>query len=208
MNDNNNKIQIISNDFVQINQIRISNSYTINNQSIIINSGKLPIVKDIDLNSWESSIFNDIKVIGPAELIQINFKSDNFSRSTFNNSEIIIKNWSHVYEIFPLEHLKNIKLWRSNKTRIGKNEYNLWYAAAGTNCGLHNEHKFLELHTQISGVGRMQKFKENSIKSLYEEVFMAPGYTHKPFYDTNGNYPWHQYKADTDCIWLATEFYD
>jgi hypothetical protein len=41
--------------------------------------------------------------------------------------------------------------------------------------------------------------------SIYQEVFMSPGYTHEPFYNDKGKYPWHAYYADTDCIWLAIE---
>ena len=93
---------------------------------------------------------------------------------------------------------------------------NVWFCPAKTNCGIHNNHtnhqtipKILEVHTQIYGTGRMQKFHENEFKSIYEDVIMSPGFTHDPFAGVKENgdiyYGWHQYYSDTDCIWMAIE---
>ncbi|MFD7137619.1 hypothetical protein [Streptomyces sp. NPDC059894] len=89
---------------------------------------------------------------------------------------------------------------------------NLWYAPAGTDCAIHNEHDFIEVHTQITGVGRMQKFHARDHSTLYQDIAMAPGYTTpQPFCETAPDggyrYPWHQYRADTDCVWLAVEYH-
>ena len=88
---------------------------------------------------------------------------------------------------------------------------NLWWAPPETDCSIHIEHPFLELHSQIFGVGRMQKFRERDAATLYEDVVMARGMTHEPFarlMDPHGwEYPWHRYYADTDCVWLAIEFH-
>jgi hypothetical protein len=128
-----------------------------------------------------------------------------------NNGDIdidIIKNgWNHVYDIFNVPQLKRTPLWRSQKSEIGNIHLNLWYAPAGTNCGIHNRHSFQEVHTQIFDIGRMQKFHRNDPKALYQEVYMSPGFTHDPFYSNTGKYPWHQYYSDTDSIWLAIENY-
>ena len=40
---------------------------------------------------------------------------------------------------------------------------NLSFAPSGTNCFIHNQHDFIEIHTQIFGHGRMQKFKAKII---------------------------------------------
>jgi hypothetical protein len=58
----------------------------------------------------------------------------------------------------------------------------------------------------------MQKFRENDITTLYQDIVMGPGYTTPdPFCCvTDGStfhYPWHQYYSDTDCIWLAVEYH-
>ncbi len=88
---------------------------------------------------------------------------------------------------------------------------NLWYTPEQTDCGIHTGHKFLEVHTQISGTGHMQKFQQNNAETLYEDVSMPPGYTHDPFFtvanDRSFSYPWHRYYADTDCIWMAVELH-
>ena len=89
---------------------------------------------------------------------------------------------------------------------------NLWFAPAQTNCFIHNKHDFIEIHSQIYGHGRMQKFKAQDVSTLYEDVLMSPGYTTSvPFCSVQSNnqftYPWHQYYADTDCIWLALEYH-
>ncbi|RZU53782.1 hypothetical protein EV385_5716 [Krasilnikovia cinnamomea] len=88
----------------------------------------------------------------------------------------------------------------------------LWYCPPDTACGIHNRHDFIETHAQVVGHGRMQKFADQEPASLYEDVLMSPGYaTPVPFCgigpDTTFTYPWHQYKADTDCVWLAVEYH-
>lgn len=89
---------------------------------------------------------------------------------------------------------------------------NVWFCPAKTNCGIHNHHtdpEMLEVHTQIYGTGRMQKFHEKEFKSIYEDVIMSPGFTHEPFAGVKENgdifYGWHQYYSDSDCIWMAIE---
>lgn len=88
---------------------------------------------------------------------------------------------------------------------------NLWWSPGDTDCFIHNEHPFLETHTQIHGTGRMQKFKERDDATLYEDVIMPVGYSHDPFCRVTGHnqwtYPWHRYYADSDCVWLAVELH-
>lgn len=89
---------------------------------------------------------------------------------------------------------------------------NLWFASAGTHCAIHNQHDFMEIHTQVLGVGHMQKFHENFYDSLYEDILMMPGFTtSQPFCvgSENGglHYPWHQYYAQSDCVWMAIEYH-
>lgn len=84
----------------------------------------------------------------------------------------------------------------------------LWYAPPYTDCFIHTGHQFLEVHTQIHGAGRMQKFRRQDESTLFEDVPLLPGSTHECFAAVDGatwKYPWHRYYADTDCIWLAIE---
>lgn len=86
-----------------------------------------------------------------------------------------------------------------------------WWSPNETDCFIHNEHPFLEVHTQVYGMGRMQKFRERDASTLYEDVVMAPGFTHEPFCTVAGEkewaYPWHRYYTDTESIWLAIELH-
>jgi hypothetical protein len=130
---------------------------------------------------------------------------------------------------------KAIPLWRSPLDGIGRVAFdpahllresktagqaqpfevrvNLWFAPAGTDCFIHNRHDFIEVHTQVAGCGRMQKFTEQDHGSLYQDVLMSPGYTTPDPFCSQGPdggyvYPWHQYRADTDCVWLAVEYHN
>jgi len=88
---------------------------------------------------------------------------------------------------------------------------NLWYAPASTDCGIHREHTFLEIHTQLIGTGRMQKFRENRSDTMFEDLIVPTGATHPPFFDLKSDnafeYPWHRYFSDSDCVWMAIEFH-
>jgi len=126
---------------------------------------------------------------------------------------------------------------------------NLWWIPSMSDAAVHHCHykNFIEVHTQILGVGRMQKFDDRESRTtdcssagvyplgttgppppsayygvpgissdegafgqgMYEEYRLAPGDTNVPFpyVDDNMNfiYPWHQYYADTDCLWVVWE---
>ena len=88
---------------------------------------------------------------------------------------------------------------------------NFWYTPEETDCTIHTGHQFLEVHTQVLGTGHMQKFRQQSADTLYQDVLMSPGFTHDPFFtvasDRSFSYPWHRYYADTDCIWMAVELH-
>ena len=104
---------------------------------------------------------------------------------------------------------------RQPELPAGESEFdvflNLWFSPAGTACGIHNEHDFLEVHTQLTGHGRMQKFRSKTAETLYEEYLLSAAVTNPAtFCNANGTrfeYPWHQYFADTDCVWLAVEYH-
>ncbi|MDB5527127.1 MAG: hypothetical protein JWR51_230 [Devosia sp.] len=88
---------------------------------------------------------------------------------------------------------------------------NLWWAPAKTDCFLHNEHPFLEIHTQIFGQGRIQICHERDVATLYREITTAVGDTHDPLVRVTGDrefaYPWHRGWTDTDAIWMAIELH-
>jgi hypothetical protein len=113
-------------------------------------------------------------------------------------------------ELDPLAAFSSAKTSPSLPRRY-RLKLNLWFTPEETDCGIHTGHQFLEVHTQILGRGRMQKFRENRPDTLYEDVAMAAGFTHEPFFklgtDRSFSYPWHRYYADTDCVWMAIELH-
>ncbi|MCI5179094.1 MAG: hypothetical protein D3911_07205 [Candidatus Electrothrix sp. AW3_4] len=181
------------------------NGYYVEKRSVIVNLSERTLYIDQNgISQYEATIIEKSVIdIEKAMLLNIPWDCD---YGIFSKREKITNNWKHVYDVFTIDSLRDVKLWRSEKEIIGSVEVNLWFAAENTCCGIHNEHSFRELHTQIFGIGHMQKFKECEIDTMYQDVLMAPGFTHNPFYDSENKYPWHQYKADTDCIWLAIEF--
>lgn len=115
-----------------------------------------------------------------------------------------------IVEVDPYWMTRQTTKGNRNETFLVK--VNLWFAPAKTNCAIHNKHDFIEIHTQVVGIGRMQKFKQQTYDSLYEDLIMAPGYTtYVPFCEVEGPgkyvYPWHQYYSDNDCIWMAIEYH-
>jgi len=193
--------------FVMAEHVSYTSNYEVDHKSIIINIDLDPLeLEEVELPSMKSAVCANTTIEKVKSIIVISIINEDYLGNNPQIDREIIKNsWHLAYDLFNKPHLQNIPLWRSEKERIGRLELNLWYAPAGTNCGLHNLHDFQEVHTQIYGNGRMQKFRENDMRTLYQEVYMSPGYSHDPFYTSFGKYPWHQYYADTDCIWLAIE---
>lgn len=88
---------------------------------------------------------------------------------------------------------------------------NLWWAPQKTDCGVHNTHSFLELHTQIHGNGKIQVFRDSAGEEMYRELSAAPGDTHEPLVRVTGpttyTYPWHRGWTEDDCVWMAIELH-
>lgn len=193
--------------FLRVEYLENVKDLPIGGKTIVLNVHDVAIsIAGKPLKPWSSSIYSKLVIPSAPKIVCITLESDLFSHTPFPHASTIKGKWTQVHDIIPLPHLEGTKLWRSDKERVNSIELNLWFAEAGTNCGIHNKHDFRELHTQIFGIGRMQKFHKNDLDSFYQDVFMSPGYTHEPFYNEDCIYPWHQYYADTDCIWLATEF--
>jgi len=195
--------------FLTVEHVSYEDDYEIDDKSIILNTDLDPLsIDDSELAYLKSMVCAHTYVPKVKSMLLISVVNEEYvGRNPDIDEEIIKNNWLHVFDLFNAAQLEHTALWRSQKEQIANLELNLWYAPSGTHCGIHNQHDFLEVHTQIYGLGRMQKFQRNDYNSLYQEVYMSPGYTHNPFYSNTGEYPWHQYYADTDCIWLAIEQY-
>lgn len=206
--------------------------YPIQKRTIVINPQPLDAYLSEPLNDlippFSSTILNHT-IIHKAEsllLLEV-MESRNIGKIIFESNWDLLGN---LIDGFP----KDLPLWRSPQDDAGVVELdpylmtrqcnlsnqkekflikvNLWFAPSHSDCAIHNQHDFIEIHTQIFGHGRMQKFKVKAFDSLYEDILMSPGNTTTtPFCQVQANqqyiYPWHQYYADTDCIWLAIEYH-
>jgi hypothetical protein len=120
--------------------------------------------------------------------------------------------WPSAYQVRKEERLRNVGQYMSPKEWVGQQGFTFYYSATvPLNVGLHRDHSFCpvpgyrEVHTQIVGLGKMQQCLSKDLSSLYFEELMAPGNTHRPMYNQNGEYPWHQYETITPSVFLAIE---
>ncbi|MEL7343871.1 MAG: hypothetical protein AAFN59_03310 [Pseudomonadota bacterium] len=120
--------------------------------------------------------------------------------------------WPSAFEVRGEDRLRGIEHYMSPKIWVGQTGLTFYHSASvPLNVGLHKDHPFCpvpgfrEVHTQIVGLGKMQQCREKSLDTLYLEEVMAPGVTHKPMFDADGNYPWHQFETITPSVFLAVE---
>lgn len=208
-------------------------NYHIHNRTIVVN----PQESDAYLNetnlsiipAFSSTILSDTVIKEAKSLLLLEIvETKNIGKIVFESGWDLLGNFPD--SDFP----KDVPLWKSPQDEAGIIEVdpyfmarqstkpnhqekfavkvNLWYAPSHTDCAIHNQHDFLEIHTQVFGQGRMQKFKVKKFDTLYEDLIMTEGYTQiVPFCEVHENqqytYPWHQYYSDTDCIWMAIEYH-
>ncbi|CCW31690.1 hypothetical protein ABLA30_04600 [Xenorhabdus nematophila] len=175
-------------------------------------------LSNVDVFGSGLLLFFDTEKLVSAEELCKKAQWSNFFKKTKKDNEINL--WCSPQDVTSEISIDFSSPYISKKSTLDKVEHNprffvktnLWFASAGTHCQIHREHSFIEIHTQIFGFGHMQKFREKSFNTLYEDIGMCPGFTtNRPFCSisslTKFEYPWHQYYAETDCIWLAVEYH-
>lgn len=201
-------------------------------QAIVINADAEPA----RIHGWRherlapmSSVqLRDVTIDAPANLLVLAASAepdhvgipDNPSWTRFRNGDRPIDLWRSPREVIGEAQIdiERLRVPEARPREAGARRHrfevavNLWFAPAGTHCLIHREHAFIEIHSQIAGIGHMQKFRTQDPASLYEDIALAPGATtEQPFcvVDDTGvpSYPWHQYFAESDCIWLAIEYH-
>lgn len=120
--------------------------------------------------------------------------------------------WPTAFQVRGEDRLRGIEHYMSPKIWVGQFGFTFYHSASvPLNVGLHRDHAFCpvpgfrEVHTQIAGFGTMQQCREKDVGTLYLEEPMAPGSTHHPMYDAEGNFPWHQFETTTPSILMAVE---
>jgi hypothetical protein len=188
----------------------------------MITGGYVPAI----VPAWKSTILKAgtikkaqraalVKVKRPTNLGGVAFRGwdwlGNRITSFPRDTPLFISAQDTIGEVTTDPHVFTNEQREPKETKTFELKLNLWWSPGDTDCFIHNEHRFLEVHTQIHGLGRMQKFKARDEATLYEDVLMPIGYTHDPFCRVIGpkqwEYPWHRYYANTDSVWLAIELH-
>jgi hypothetical protein len=219
----------LSNRFVEASYVEQPKDHRIGNRAIVVNPGPAPVWVGEEpvrfIPAFSSTILRETRVESGDSVLVFELRDEE------DIAEIVREpGWNLFADLLP-GFPRSVLLYRGPVEDLGVVELdqgavlgelptgprsfrvsvNLWFAPAGTDCAIHNEHDFLEIHSQLHGYGRMQKFKERDHATLYEDLRMSPGHTPPvPFCRSTGStfaYPWHQYRADSDCVWLAVEFH-
>lgn len=183
----------------------------IGDRSILLNLSEKPIsVLGQTIGELQSAILKGTAARSVEHAVVISGLDDHPSEEGL--MQRVRAQWPSAYDVRKEERLKGVGHYMSPKVWVGQFGFTLYHSATiPLNVGLHKFHDFCpvpgfrEVHTQIAGFGKMQQCREKDINSLYLEEPMAPGTTHRPMYDTEGNYPWHQYETITPSIFMAVE---
>ncbi len=185
--------------------------YMVNGRAIVLNLSDQPI--DIEahaLNSLQSVSVQDCVLYNAARAVVIE-RFDHYpdEAALFDD---VKKLWPLAFDVRGEERLRGVEHYLSPKVSEGNIRFSMYHSGSvPLNVGLHKEHPFCEapgfreVHTQIVGFGKMQQCRERDLRTLYMEELMAPGHTHRPIYDDEGNYPWHQFETITPSIFMAVE---
>ena len=197
--------------FFTVRLVKDEASFQIFERSILLNLAEKPIrVQDQKIDYLNSAILTNTSVQAAEYCVII----ERFDEHSDQNSlfEEVRKTWPSAWDVRKEARLKGVSHYMSPKVWVGQLGLSMYHSASvPLNVGLHKFHDFCpvpgfrEVHTQIVGFGKMQQCIEQDLQTLYLEEPMAPGSTHRPMYDAQGNYPWHQYETITPSIFMAAE---
>ncbi len=201
----------IGDPFFTVRILKNETSYPIADKTIALNlSADSVRVREQVLGQLQSVILRDteMKTVTHAVVIE-GFANHSDDAALMAR---IRETWPSAFEVRGEERLRGIEHYMSPKVWVGQFGFTIYHAASvPLNVGLHQEHPFCpvpgfrEVHTQIVGFGKMQQCRERDVETLYLEEPMAPGATHRPMYDAEGNYPWHQFETITPSVFMAVE---
>ncbi len=200
------KLLNFSNKFFKAKYLENINNLSINNYGILVNLDKKPLTvdKSSSVANYKSYLLKNWKIENKIrKAILISFDYDP-AKTKDELNKFCLTNWDNSKKRYPNNPSEwNYKILRSPIEKIKNLEFNCWYLPKHTAASIHIKHQFKEIHTQLYGLGIMNKFREQNYATLYQRMYMSPGFTHDFFFDENNKYPWHQYEAVLDCIWMA-----
>ena len=197
--------------FFSVSMVSDEASLRISGRAIVLNLAEGPIrIRKQSLGSLQSVILCDTDIQEVSHAILVERFDEHADETAF--LEEVRQVWPSAFDVRGEERLCGIGHYMSPKIWVGQVGVTMYHSATvPLNVGLHRDHAFCpvpgfrEVHTQIVGFGKMQQCRERDIDTLYLEEPMAPGTTHRPMYDDQGNYPWHQFETITPSIFMAVE---
>lgn len=201
--------------FFSVDYIENEEKYWVEKNSLVFNlserSGKSMYIKGVPVVPLKGLVAKGVWV----ENIDRAFVVKDYMRCDINDIptiQAIKKQWKSLYECSGLERHKGLPYFKSPKFKVGEGrnhiELNFCFVSEPfAPSGPHQTHDrdFDEVHAQILGFGKMQKFETSDTSTYFGEYIMAPGIAHDKCYDSEGNYPWHQYQSITPCVYCPIE---
>ena len=197
--------------FFTVRVLKDETDYQIGGKTIVLNLSRDVIrVREQVLGEFQSCVLVDTPVHDLTHAVLIERFADHPDEPALLAS--IRDTWPTAFEVRGEVRLRGVEHYMSPKTWLGQFGFTFYHSASvPLNVGLHRDHDFCpvpgyrEVHTQIVGFGKMQQCRERDVETLYLEEPMAPGVTHRPMYDAEGNYPWHQFETTTPSVIMAVE---
>lgn len=201
----------IGDPFFRIQILKDESSHPIADKTIVLNLADTPLrVREQSLGSLQSVILKATEIRDVTHAVLIEGFADHEDEDALLAS--IRDTWPSAFQVRGEERLRGVEHYMSPKVWVGQFGFTIYHSASvPLNVGLHREHDFCpvpgfrEVHTQIVGFGKMQQCRERDVATLYLEEPMSPGTTHRPMYDAEGNYPWHQFETITPSVFMAVE---
>lgn len=197
--------------FFSVHLIENEATYSVSGKAIVLNLSEAPIqIREQTLAHLQSVIVADVTLSNLTHAVIISGIDAHPDELAL--MEKVRATWPSAFDVRGEERLRGISHYMSKKVWRGQFGFTMYHSGSvPLNVGLHKDHDFCpvpgfrEVHTQIMGFGKMQQCREKDVSTLYLEEPMAPGTTHRPMYDAEGNFPWHQFETITPSIFMAVE---
>ncbi|WP_421981769.1 hypothetical protein [Roseibium sp.] len=197
--------------FFTVSIVTGETTVSVGGKAILLNLAEKPVrIFDQMLEHLQSTVIADVDIRDVDKAILIE-RFDDYP-DTDALFDQVKRTWPSAYDVRQEERLRGVSHYMSPKVWIGRIGLTMYHSGSvPLNVGLHRDHPFCpvpgfrEVHTQVVGFGKMQQCREKDPSTLYLEEPMAPGTTHRPMYDAEGNYPWHQFETITPSIFMAVE---
>lgn len=197
--------------FYVVEHVQNEQSYWVPGTCIIVNlalhSGKPIFIREAPVPPLHSATVRNtvIEQVVDALIIQDFERCDPEDDAT---QQKLAACWQSVWEYSGLERHKGVPFWMTPKQQLAAGtEIKICYGKPHATAGAHQEHPkvFDEIHVQLGGIGRVEKWSDCGADSLYQQYILAPGSTHDSLCDKKGCYPWHRYYSITHVTFLVIE---